>query len=1051
MIKNKLLLFLIIVSLILPHTAFAEDMQSQVIEASADTYIVNSDRCRSLNYGSSSTMLFGSVYQRTAMLKFDLNGIDLSAYKGALLEIYVASEQTDVSMYVYSTDSDWSENTLTWNNANYPMNFQASVPISETGIKKYEISLNKAFDEAKNSDSKVLSLSFSSDAKCLSAYSSEYHKQIMRPRLILTESEAFVIGQIDVQYTRPTPQQIAADIRENLATKTHPYIYASKEDFEEIKEYGFGKDEFLTKTYSGIKKKADEYLTLDVLDYGNEGLDITKSERILSTAVNAIERISFLATVYNVENDIQYAERAWKELDHLVSQNHWTHTLLDNSSACVAASIGYDWLYDYLGPERREKVVAAIKSKSLDIITDIYTNPDLYSTWRNPTGTTQTGAVFNPMNHSSHNNSHFIVGALAVADTDPDYSAYIVSNALSAAEPMMNVLNPDGGCYEGTGYWGYIGSKFGMAFAAMQSALGTMYGYDKVPGIAKTGYFPIYMQSSYGNMVYNDMYNNVKTSDEEIFFLAMMSGDKALQKLCVDRGFFGAFIAMWYDVEDDFSNAEISLTLDKQFRNVDAISMRDTWQGQQEIFTGFRTQQANVSHNDAGSGGFALDAFGERWVTGLGKENYDLPNYWDQQTQKGVRWTYYARRPEANNCVVINPDGDVGQIVSARPEIDTFITKERGSIANSDLTSAYADDAKSYTRAVTLFNDRKAYKVQDEIVMHKPSEVYWFMNINSKDITISEDGKSVIAKKNGKMLHTAISANADFEITVMNSEPLPTSPNPDGQTKFRETRKIAVHFKDVSDLNITAVLTPILSEIEIPGEEPEFIPIKDWKIPDGELQRIMLDSITANGKEIDGFNPYNRFYEITSESPVKDLNIEGVSSQYDCKTVYNAGNTADVIVSRKDNPEDFAVYRILVKAEAKSVIDFDKVTEIPIVSVEATDNDGNIPENAIDGNLASRWSAAGEPSIIFDLGSKQKLNAIGIAFYSGSKRKAYFEIYTSNDGVEWTYLKECESSGESEEFEYQTLDGVECRYVKYSGYGTNQDSWNSIRDVKIYK
>ena len=53
-------------------------------------------------------------------------------------------------------------------------------------------------------------------------------------------------------------------------------------------------------------------------------------------------------------------------------------------------------------------------------------------------------------------------------------------------------------------------------------------------------------------------------------------------------------------------------------------------------------------------------------------------------------------------------------------------------------------------------------------------------------------------------------------------------------------------------------------------------------------------------------------------------------------------------------------------------------------------------------------------------GSKQKLNAIGIAFYSGSKRKAYFEIYTSNDGVEWTYLKECESSGESEEFDIES-------------------------------
>src|SRR5881392_2088052 len=38
----------------------------------------------------------------------------------------------------------------------------------------------------------------------------------------------------------------------------------------------------------------------------------------------------------------------------------------------------------------------------------------------------------------------------------------------------------------------------------------------------------------------------------------------------------------------------------------------------------------------------------------------------------------------------------------------------------------------------------------------------------------------------------------------------------------------------------------------------------------------------------------------------------------------------------------------------------DAVTAVPVVSVVASANDGNIPQNTLDNNLATRWSAYGD-------------------------------------------------------------------------------------------
>src|SRR6266498_5661522 len=68
---------------------------------------------------------------------------------------------------------------------------------------------------------------------------------------------------------------------------------------------------------------------------------------------------------------------------------------------------------------------------------------------------------------------------------------------------------------------------------------------------------------------------------------------------------------------------------------------------------------------------------------------------------------------------------------------------------------------------------------------------------------------------------------------------------------------------------------------------------------------------------------------------------------------------------------------------------------LPVVSVTASADDGNVPANTLDGSLATRWSAQGDGQWIrFDLGSSVAVGSVKIAWYKGDLRRYRFEVQT---------------------------------------------------------
>jgi len=129
--------------------------------------------------------------------------------------------------------------------------------------------------------------------------------------------------------------------------------------------------------------------------------------------------------------------------------------------------------------------------------------------------------------------------------------------------------------------------------------------------------------------------------------------------------------------------------------------------------------------------------------------------------------------------------------------------------------------------------------------------------------------------------------------------------------------------------------------------------------------------------------------------------------------------------------------------------------EITPNRVSANGDDGNVPQNTLDGNLGTRWSSNGYNGkyITYDLGSVKSVSSVKLAFYKGNQRKAYFKIRvgTSTSNLQTVVNKKSSgSSGNTNGLETYSFNAVNVRYVRISCFGNSSSSWNSITETEIY-
>ena len=127
---------------------------------------------------------------------------------------------------------------------------------------------------------------------------------------------------------------------------------------------------------------------------------------------------------------------------------------------------------------------------------------------------------------------------------------------------------------------------------------------------------------------------------------------------------------------------------------------------------------------------------------------------------------------------------------------------------------------------------------------------------------------------------------------------------------------------------------------------------------------------------------------------------------------------------------------------------------IPIKSlyVDSEPEPSNIGINMLDEDMSTRWTTYTDgAAAIFDLETVQSFDAVAAAFWNGSGRVYSFGLYASEDGENYSYIKDFKSCGISEDYEIFRFDETKARYIKVIGKGNTVNSNTNIIEFNVLK
>jgi hypothetical protein len=561
----------------------------------------------------------------------------------------------------------------------------------------------------------------------------------------------------------------------------HPRLLATSADFADLRKR-VSSEPPLGSWHSNLLVQAKEILSAPPSRY-----EIPDGLRLLETSRRVVHRVYTLGLLYELDGDSRYAERAWQELSTAASFQDWNpRHFLDTAEMTHAFGIGYDWLYAAWTPEQRATLQKAMVEKGF--------NPAL-ALYRGQKGWTRMRHNWNQVC-----NGGIGMGALALADVEPQLASEVLHDAMQSIQLAMAEFAPDGAWKEGPGYWNYA-TIYNVTFlAGLQTALGTDFGLSKLPAFEETGLFPIYLTGPLGR-TFNYADGGDRTiSAPQMFWLARKFQQPVFAWYQRHVAAPAPLDLLWFDPNES-SPQKAGLPLDKYFHGAEVAVFRSDWENPQALFVGFKAgdNKANHSHLDLGS--FVFDALGVRWAVDLGADNYNLPGYFGNQ-----RWNYYRLRAEGQNTLLINPGEAPDQDPAAATRIVRFQPKPDHAFAIADLTAAYEKSARRVWRGIALL-DRKTVLIQDEIQARKPAELWWFMHTPAS-VKIDEDGRSAVLQQVNARVRAEILSPAGARFQIMNAEPLPSSPHPEKQANNDRVRKLAIHLTNVTDSRVAVRLVP---------------------------------------------------------------------------------------------------------------------------------------------------------------------------------------------------------------------------------------------------
>ena len=555
---------------------------------------------------------------------------------------------------------------------------------------------------------------------------------------------------------------VAPDLIFDTLVREHPRLMLKEDALRDLKEQAKN-DEVLQRFVREVCRQADDRLDDPKLLYKKRG------PRLLHVSKSCVDRIYDLGIAWRWTGEKKYAEKIKENLLAVCDFPDWNPShFLDTAEMSHAVGIGYDWTYDYLDEKTRDRIRSALVELGLKPGIERYKSGYKHFTYA--------------YNWNQVCNGGLLIGALAVAESEPETAEFVVTNALKHLPTAIGSYAPDGVWAEGIGYWQYATSYTAFALTALETSLGSDFGLSKMPGLSQTGYVPIYFSSPTGLFFsFADAGDFKKRKSAAcMFWLArtfknLRFSDSEHNLVQADE--VSPFHIIWYAPPS--GKTPPARELDRLLRGeVETALFRSDWDDPEALFVGVKAGYNQAHHGHLDLGNFEMDALGVRWARDLGGDNYNLPEYWSYQ-QGGTRWTYYRLNSFSHNVPVL---GGKNQNANAFAKMTRFESSETFPFAEVDLTEAYATHANSVVRGVALVGNRRAVLVQDEFDLVKPCEILWGMTTDAA-ISLEPHGSARLRLK-GQELVARVLSPSGAEFSVGSAEQTPPQKTNNGVSRL---------------------------------------------------------------------------------------------------------------------------------------------------------------------------------------------------------------------------------------------------------------------------
>ncbi|MBQ7856510.1 MAG: heparinase II/III family protein [Alistipes sp.] len=540
--------------------------------------------------------------------------------------------------------------------------------------------------------------------------------------------------------------------------KPHPRLLLREGDVERVCSMASQVPQ-VEALYDYVMKRADLALEGEVCGREKRG------RRLLAVSRLVLERVLSCSCAYLLTGDGQYAERAEAEMVAAARFEDWNPShFLDVGEMVAALAIGYDWLYDVLSEQSRSEIESAIIEKGLLGAED----------------ERQMWFYRRENNWNQVCNGGLVMGALAIADRNPELAAKIVKKSLSSISYGLRPYAPDGVYPEGYAYWNYGTWYQVMMIESLRSALGDSFGLEKSDGFLQSAYFMNFMVAPSGRS-FNFSDSGAGSSVQSNLLLAWFASelnDMALvyrDMEVLKRGKFRVSdrrfspLALFYLGRCDFGRVT---PIDDNFwygyGEQPLFIYRGGWGREDDAYLAAKGGSPSSNHAHMDGGSFVYEWGGVRWSSDLGSQDYHSlesrgVKLW-AKGQHSPRWDVFRLNNFSHSTLTV--DGEK-HLYEGRAEMVEVYDSPKCYGATFDLTSLLSG-VESAKRKITI-DESGQVAIDDEVVAGRSAELRWTMCTPAEAVIHSD--RTILLESKGRRLRVEVLSPSRVKPFILSNDP----------------------------------------------------------------------------------------------------------------------------------------------------------------------------------------------------------------------------------------------------------------------------------------